>query len=60
MDATASCTRLSKVGVWTCGLPRAPKVSNRCWSVQYQRMLGHVVIFSYWIVPLDKDRDLLP
>jgi hypothetical protein len=40
VKATPSATNASIVGVATCGLPSAPIVSNRCWSVQYQRMLG--------------------
>ena len=40
VKATPSATSRSSRGVWTCGLPSAPTVSKRCWSVQYQRMFG--------------------
>ena len=40
MKATPSLTKWFNVGVLTYGLPSAPIVSNLCWSVQYQRILG--------------------
>ena len=40
VNAVPVSTNWSIVGVRTDGFPNAPMVSNRCWSVQYQRMLG--------------------
>ena len=42
VNAVPSATKRSRRGVCTYGLPSAPMVSNRCWSVQYQRTLGGV------------------
>ena len=43
VNDTPERTRPSMVGVVICGFPSAAIVSNRCWSVQYQRMFGVVI-----------------
>ena len=40
VNATPCFTSWSNTGVLTWGFPNAPMVSNRCWSVQYQRIFG--------------------
>jgi hypothetical protein len=44
VKAVPSLTSESKTGVRTCGFPKAPIVSKRCWSVQYQSMFGLLFI----------------
>ena len=44
VKAVPRATMASKCGVLTCSLPKAPMVSKRCWSVQYQRILGRLLM----------------
>ena len=40
VKAVPSLAKASIVGVFSCGLPSAPIVSKRCWSLQYQTVFG--------------------
>ena len=45
VKVTASFINESNLGVRMWGFPSAPIVSNRCLSLQYQRMLGRLAMF---------------